>query len=316
VDKISLKKSKARQPRNSARKKVASSARVVATKAAAVETLASFPHGAFLENLTVERNGTIYFTSYFNKALMVLRPGTQAAPLAVLPAHPLGVLRTSTGFIVTAHAVPFTNAPAFQSSNEVLILDAAGTVTRTIKAADARFLNGLVEVAPDKVLIADSAAGLIWVLKPSTGELRPWLRDPMLAADPAAKRFRPGANGLKVNNGVLYVSNFSRGAIFKIALDSGQEASGAPTTFVQQGPVDDFAFAPDGSIYAATHGDTLLRFAPDGTVRAILETGCDSCTSVAVSGRGASLSLIVLTTGKLLQGGDAPARVLRVRPAR
>jgi FkbM family methyltransferase len=43
VDKISLKKSKARQPRNSARKKVASPARVVAAKAAAVETEAAVP---------------------------------------------------------------------------------------------------------------------------------------------------------------------------------------------------------------------------------------------------------------------------------
>jgi hypothetical protein len=284
-----------------------------APQAPVVETLASYPHGAFLENLTVDGDGATYFTSYFAKSLMLLRPGTEAASFAVLPAHPVGVLRTATGFIVTAHGVPFTNAPAFLSSNEILILDAAGAVTRTIKAPDARFLNGLVEIAPDNVLIADSAAGLIWALTPSTGVLRPWLRDPALAADPASKEFRPAANGLKLNKGVLYVSNSSRGAIYTIGLNANHEASGAPTLFVQQGPVDDFAFAPDGSIYAATHGDKLLRFAPDGAVTTVLESGCDACTSVAVSGEGDDLTLTVLTTGKLLEGGDAPARVLRLK---
>lgn len=43
MDKISLKKSKARQPRNSVRKKVASSARVVATKSAAVKSEVAVP---------------------------------------------------------------------------------------------------------------------------------------------------------------------------------------------------------------------------------------------------------------------------------
>ena len=71
-----------------------------APKAAVVETLASYPHGAFLENLAVAPDGEVYFTSYFAKALMVLRPGAEAAQFVALPAHPVGVLQTADGFIV------------------------------------------------------------------------------------------------------------------------------------------------------------------------------------------------------------------------
>jgi hypothetical protein len=54
----------------------------------------------------------------------------------------------------------------------------------------------------------------------------------------------------------------------------------------------------------------LIRIGKDGGVTTILPTGCDACTSVATY--GAADDLIVLTTGNLLEGGDAPARVLRL----
>lgn len=277
-----------------------------------VETLASYPHGAFLENLVIDRSGAIVFTSYFAKSLMILRPGGQATELATLPAHPVGILETADGFVVTAHAVPFTNAPAFLSSNKILILGRDGAVRRTIEAPDARFLNGLVALSPDKLLIADSVAGLIWVLNPASGTLAPWLRADALAADPAATQFLPAANGLKLHGGALYVSNSSRGAIYRQKLTRAGEPDGPPGAFVRAGPVDDFAFAGDGSIYAATHGARLLRIAPDGQVSAVLETGCDACTSIGLTGSPRRPDIIALTTGNLLEGGDAPARVLRI----
>jgi len=281
---------------------------------AVVQTLASYPHGAFLENLAVAPDGAVYFTSYFAKALMLLRPGSQATEFAALPAHPVGVLQTADGFVVTAHGTPFTEAPAFLSSNEVLFLDAAGKVTKTVRVPDAKFLNGLVQLKPDLVLIADSVAGVIWALTPSTGTLRTWLRDTALTADPASTEQRPAANGLKLHDGILYISNSSRGAVYRQALTADGEPQGTPTPFVQPGPVDDFAFAPDGAIYAATHGAALLKILPDGTVSKVIETGCDGCTSVGVTGPADAPELVVLTTGNLVEGGDAPARVLQIRP--
>ncbi len=289
---------------------------VASPRAPLVETLASFPHGTFLENLSVATDGTIYFTSYFAKSIMMIRPGSAAATFVQLPAHPVGIIKTVDGFIVTAHALPFNDAPAFLASNQLLVLANDGTVRKTVRAPDARFLNGLVEVSADKVLIADSIAGLIWALTPSTGAIRPWLRDATLAVRAGASDQRPAANGLKLHRGNLYVSNSSLGAIYHVKMTGDGEANGVPVRFVAPGPVDDFAFAADGSIYAATHGSKLLRISSDASVSDVMSSGCDSCTSVAVTGDRQRPKLIVLTTGNLLEGGAAAARVLRVTPAK
>jgi sugar lactone lactonase YvrE len=121
---------------------------------------------------------------------------------------------------------------------------------------------------------------------------------------------RPGANGLKVRDGVLYVSNSSRGEIYRLRL-SGVRPAGQLKLAYSPGPVDDFAFLADGSIVGTTHGDKLIRIARDGTVSDLMSEGCDGCTSVAEY--GPDRDLIVLTTGSLLEGGGKLARLLRLQ---
>lgn len=273
-----------------------------------VETIASYPSGTFLENLDVTPDGALIVTSYFARELLVRRDREVPARFAALPAHPVGILAEADGFIVSAHGIPFSQGAAFTTSNQILLLDRAGAVKRTIPVADARFLNGLVRIGPDRVLIADSIAGTIWQLTPSSGAVTPWLAHPLLTQD-AAGGGRPGANGLKLHRGTLYISNSSRGAIYRVAIADGAAAA-APVEAFRAGPVDDFAFAPDGAILAATHGATLKRIAPDGTVTDVMARGCDGCTSAAFH-RG---RLIVLTTGSLFEGGREPARILSLTP--
>ncbi len=115
---------------------------------------------------------------------------------------------------------------------------------------------------------------------------------------------------MKLHGGKLYVSNSSRGAIYTFDASAKKPAK-TLETFTSPGPIDDFAFAADGSIFAATHGDALLKISSDGVATPALAEGCDGCTSVAIRPDG---SLIVVTTGGMLEGKGAPARVLRVRP--
>ncbi|OBV10968.1 hypothetical protein I603_1376 [Erythrobacter dokdonensis DSW-74] len=81
--------------------------------------------------------------------------------------------------------------------------------------------------------------------------------------------------------------------------------------FATPGQVDDFAIAGDGSIYLATHGDTIMRAQADGTLTTVLPTGGDGSTAVAFV-PGDPASLYVLTTGGLLEGAGRPARLLRI----
>ena len=171
-----------------------------------VTTRASFPHGAFLENLTASPEGEITFTSYFAKALMRFDSGNDDAPtvFAELDTHPVGIIPVGDDFVVSAHRTPFTDAPAFMSSNELLIVGRDGRVRKRIPAPDARFLNGLVALPDGDVLVADSAAGVVWRLDLDTGSLVPWQRADAYAPDASVQPFRPGVNGLKLLGGALY----------------------------------------------------------------------------------------------------------------
>ena len=73
-------------------------------------------------------------------------------------------------------------------------------------------------------------AATIWRAEPRSGRLQPWLRDARLAGP--GGRF-PGANGLKVAAGFVYVANTAGNALYRIAVD----AAGTPRG-VEVGGVD------------------------------------------------------------------------------
>ena len=286
----------------------------VSAQPAHVATVASYPHGTFLENLSVDPEGRLLFTSYINQTLMTWNGRDAPTPLVKLDVHPVAVVARADDILVSAHGKSFTDGPAFTATNQVLVLDRGGLVKKRVAAPNALFVNGMVEVAPNLILVADSIAGKIWRFDPTTGEIDAWLADPLLASDPAKPSKRPGANGLKLHEDWLYVSNSARGAIHRVRL-SDRAAKGPLELFATTGPIDDFTFLADGTIAAATHGRKLIRVGKNGSVSDILSDGCDGCTSV--TSYGPSSDLIVLTTGNLLEGGDTPARVLRVvSPAR
>ena len=132
--------------------------------APAVDVLASYNHGTFLENLTVGQDDAITFTSYFDKSLQRISGTSAATVFSQLDVHPVGIVQTQQGFVVTAHGKAFTEGSAFTATNVVLTLDAAGKVERRYPAPDALFLNGAAVTPSGDVLIADSLKGVVWRL--------------------------------------------------------------------------------------------------------------------------------------------------------
>lgn len=277
-------------------------------QAPTVTTIASYPHGNFLENLTVDGTGRVIFTNYMGKTIMQWHGSGEPVSLAELDVHPVAVLALPNEIIVSAHGKSFAEGPGFTATNLILILDPNGKVKRRFPAPAALFLNGMVKLSSRQILIADSLAAKIWSFDPVTGRIAPWLSDPLLGSDPAHPSPKPGANGLKIRGSALYVSNSARGAIYRVPLAKGRPG-GPLSLFVASGPIDDFTFLSDGTIAAATHSKNLVHIAKS-KVTDIIADGCDSCTSVVPY--GPDKSLIVLTTGDFVEGGTAPARVLRV----
>lgn len=171
----------------------------------------------------------------------------------------------------------------------------------------------MVPHARGTVLAADSIAGLIWQVDPKARTIKPWLKDRGLTQDPAAKEFRPGANGLKREGDRLIVSNSSRGTLSTIRVGRDGAPVGSLAVVSQVGAIDDFAVGRRGEIVFTTHGAKLMRLARDDAVTALLDTGCDGCTAVAIVRHpNRNAALIVLTTGGLAEGDKEPARVLRL----
>ena len=269
--------------------------------------LAEYPSGTFLENLTIETGGTVAFTSYFARQLGQLETSDHHGVFPELPAHPVGILATETGFIVTAHGMPFTEGPEFTQTQQILTLDAAGNVVSSTDVPQALFLNGLTELTTGQVLIADSIAGAIWEFDPATGSVEAWLTHELLTQNPDIPVFAPGANGVKQDGDRLLVSNSGRGAIYEVTLNEDGSAGSDPLIVAEIGPVDDF-YVDDGRIVLTTHGDALQAIEADGSITTLLAEGCDGCTSVVRRGD----AYLVLTTGGLLDGHTDPARILSI----
>jgi hypothetical protein len=293
-------------------------------QATTVRTVAEFSHGAFLENLAIADDDAILITSYTDRTIKRIeflqsssepndgsfRPATPTV-FAALDVHPVGIARLGDGYIVSAHAKSFLDGHEFSRTNLVLTLDSLGRERSRTFAHDARFLNGVAVSSTGDVLIADSITGSIWRFDPLRHSLSVWQKDMRLAPHAGDQPFRPGANGLKFFGRHLYVSNSSHGALYRVGL-SGDSPKGTFHLHAKTGQIDDFAFDDDGTIVAATHGASLVGITPEGRVSTLMAEGCDGCTSVGFFGAGQYRRLIVLTTGNLLEQGQAPARVLSI----
>src|SRR5262249_42946890 len=132
----------------------------------------------------------------------------------------------------------------------------------------------------DVLYIADSVLGVVWTVPASGGAATIWLDDPLLKpAFPGA----PGANGLQIFHGEIYVANSSQALIVAIGLNP-DGAAGAIRVHATGVPCDDFAFDLQGNLYATTDPfNSVVRVAPDGSLTTLLTAadGLDGPTAVA-----------------------------------
>ena len=119
----------------------------------------------------MDPRGRLIFTSYFGQTLLSWNGRGSPTPLVKLDVHPVAVLARANDIIVLAHGKSFADGPAFTATNQFLVLTRAGAVKARIAAPGALFLNGMVEVAPDRILVADSIAGKIWGFDPASGQI-------------------------------------------------------------------------------------------------------------------------------------------------
>ena len=283
-----------------------------------VSTVAAYPDGTFLESVAVGADGAAYVTVALDARIDRVTPAGEVSTFAQFPAlgdGSLGFPPTGPSSIVgtvviapdsTLYATYVNTAEPELSGVYSVTAQGRRLVTRLPEGSQP---NGITVDRDGTIYVADSALGLVWRARPGEAVVRAWVTDPLLA--PTGNGF-PGANGVKIFRGALYVSNSGTAEVVRIPVRR-DGSPGAPVTYATGVPIDDFAFDVTGDIYGTTHPfDTVVRVGRDGTQEVVagIPEGVVGPTAAAFGTvRGDRTSLYVVTDGGLfgrLIDPDAP----------
>lgn len=256
--------------------------------------LAQFGTGAFLESIVVRRDGTLLIADHHSHEIIRVTPAGTRSVLGRADAEitGLGLDLDDTLYITGRRA---------GGPETVFRVDRDGRAEPWVEVRDARFLNGMALLRPGVFLAADSFGGAIWRIDVRTKAVDRWLGHELLQPNPQNARI-PGANGVKLFDGAVYVSNSGRASVLRIPLNP-DGAAGAPAIWAEGVVIDDFAFAENGDLYGTTHiFNSVVVLRRDGS-RATIATAADGVTgSTAVAFGGTEAD-----AGRLYVVGDGGA---------
>lgn len=277
----------------------------------ASRVIKTWPAGTFVENAALLPDGALAVSVHSANTVerIDLANGGHRS-VTTLPASP-------TGLAVLGHNLYVAVGNPGQSPGTLwaIIHGLAPAVVLTIP--DALFLNGLTPLDATTLLAADSLLGRIYRLDLSTHNTSVWCEHELLRKITVFP-FMPGANGLKIHGGYVYVSNTDRALLLRFPLRP--DGSAGPIEVVAEHlRADDFAFDTAGNAYLTTHVEnTLVRLAPDGTRLALAgpAEGMPGSTAI-VFGRAPhdATAAYVTTTGGILAPYERtlqPAKLVRL----
>ena len=288
---------------------------------AASVIVAEAPVGSFFENIAPGPDGAFYITDYTGRRVLRFREGEPLATFANLDAHPLGIQFDADGTLyVSAQASSlFGGGGTFNNAKLIYRARPNQPLTRYLEVPEANFLNGWTRLAPNRLLVADSRGGVIWELDTRRDVVSKYLVDPLLdSTRPEVPT--PAANGVKVHQGYLYVSNTIEGTFVRARLDEAGRP-GKPELFMSGARADDFAFSPLGTLYYTTHQEAVMRVLGGGVAKPVEAAEGALTGSTALAWGSDGKGPYVITDGGLVRsksyGGAAPgtAKIVRLRGA-
>ncbi|MEU0404199.1 hypothetical protein ABZ318_29050 [Streptomyces sp. NPDC006197] len=250
-----------------------------------------FATGQTPENIALEPDGSADLTFAFARQVVrVGKHGGVPKVLATLPevANPqtpnigaaivTGIARAHDGTLYVAYATGTEETGIWR------IAGGGGAPEQIAQLPADAFPNGIaLDEKCGTIYAADSARGEVWRIPVDDGDPTVWASGAALA--PSAD-LPFGANGLKLHDGAVWVSNTAQGTLLRIPFGQDRTAGPVETRATGLDGIDDFAFTGHGdTALAALNTSSLLELVrPDGSHRTVLtETdGLDNPTSVAV----------------------------------
>ncbi|WP_410587965.1 hypothetical protein [Amycolatopsis sp. lyj-23] len=235
------------------------------------------------ENIALEPDGSADLTFAYTGEIGRVTPDGRVGVIARIPVPadgdvPVVHRKLFLGGIVRAPGGDLYVAVSTGTPATGLYRVRPGTTPVQVAAlSPAGFQNGVArDPASGDIFVADSFGSVVRRVSPRTGRVTDWATGALLAP---AGGF--GANGVKVHDGAVWVSNLDRGTLVRFPL------TGAPGRVVVSGlgPVDDFAFHGETVVAAVNQENRVVTVDRNGT-RTILSTsdGLANPTSVAVRG--------------------------------
>jgi sugar lactone lactonase YvrE len=238
------------------------------------------------ENITLGPDGVSYVT--FNRARQIARvtPDGQASILATLPAPASGTA-TVSGIVRAADGTLYVNYNAGSASG-IWLIHPGGGPEQVAALPDVR-LNGLaLDQRTDTLYATDSTTGTVWKASPENGTSSVWADGDALKPLTTQPSSGFGANGIKVHDNAVWVSNTDKGILLRIPIGPRGAAGEVTTKAEGLTSIDDFAFVgPGDTVLAAQNfANTVALVHPDGTHNTVLtaQDRLSNPTSVAVRG--------------------------------
>jgi streptogramin lyase len=244
------------------------------------------------ENIALAPDGNVDLSfAPAHQIAQVSRSG-HVSVLAVLPTPADGGVNTplvgmpwTFGLIRTADGTLFVlyDTGTAELSGLWRLPPGGGTPTRVAALPADSLANGMaLDPRTGLIYISDSALGVVWRVPETGGTPTVWATGAGLAPDGGF-----GANGVKVHNGAVWVSNTQQGLLMRIPIERGGVAGPIRTRAMLPG-IDDFVFPGAGdTVLAASNGvSQVVLISPNGTESVVLSTadGLQNPTSMAVRG--------------------------------
>ncbi len=262
----------------------------------------------FLESIAIAEDGTIFTSNLFDGKVYAIKNGKanllfdfdgMAAGLSNLDKNHILLTGSSKDKKALVYKINTKNGDA-----EILALFPQGMV-----------LNGISRLDKSNFLIADSFKGVLWKLNTDDASVSIWLEHDLLKKA-SSEGQNPGANGVKVKNGFVYISNTEKQTMLKLPINKNS-SPGEIKVFHSNVVFNDFEVDQAGNIYGASNVfDNVVKVSLNGekTVIAQYDQGVAGSTCLTWRSKKEEY-LLVSTNGGILKPNKCdvtPAKIVEL----